>query len=66
MRAVPAIEQERDYDLFETVTEEEILVLWRSIKGKALSEDEAWQAVVTGMALDIAFAKSRRSNQIEH
>ena len=29
-------------------------------------EDEAWQAVVTGIALDMAFAKSRNSTQIEH
>ena len=53
------LNRERDQDLFETVTEEEIIYLWRSIKGRGLSEDEAWQAVVTGMALDMAFAKRR-------
>jgi hypothetical protein len=56
----------RDQDLFESITEEEVIYLWRSIKGRGLSEDEAWQAVVTGLALDMAFAKSRTCQQIEH
>ena len=61
-----ALDNERDQDLFESVTEEEIIYLWRSIKGRGLSEDEAWQAVVTGIALDMAFAKTRTYKQIEH
>ena len=61
-----ALLNQRDPDLFETVTEEEIIYLWRSIKGRGLSEDEAWQAVVTGMALDMAFAKSKCYAQTEH
>lgn len=63
---ISALDQERDQDLFESVTEEEIIYLWRSIKGRGLSEDEAWQAVVTGIALDMAFAKTRTCKQIEH
>ena len=63
---ISALDRERDQDLFESVTEEEIIHLWRSIKGRGLSEDEAWQAVVTGIALDMAFAKSRTSSHIEH
>jgi hypothetical protein len=63
---ISALDRERDQDLFETVTEEEIIHLWRSIKGRGLSEDEAWQAVVTGIALDMAFAKSRNTTHIEH
>ncbi|MEX0803047.1 MAG: hypothetical protein WD688_06990 [Candidatus Binatia bacterium] len=62
----PTIEQERDQELLESVTEEEVLVLWRSIKEKGLSEDEAWQAIVTGLALDVAFSQNRRSIQYEH
>jgi len=61
-----ALDKERDQDLFESVTEEEIIYLWRSIKGRGLSEDEAWQAVVTGIALDMAFAKTKTCKQIEH
>ena len=64
---IPTLDRERDQDFFESVTEEEVLYLWRSIKrGKALSEDEAWQAVVTGLALDMAFAKTKSCKQIEH
>jgi hypothetical protein len=58
-------DKEREQDLFESVTEEEIIYLWRSIKGRGLSEDEAWQAIVTGLALDMAFAKTRSCKQIE-
>jgi hypothetical protein len=57
---------ERDQDIFENVTEEEIIFLWRSIKGKGLSEDEAWQAIVTGIALDMAFSKTKTVKQLEH
>ncbi len=60
------LDQEREQDFFETVSEEEIIYLWRSIKGKGLSEDEAWQAIVTGIALDMAFAKTKTTKQIEH
>lgn len=63
---ISSLNRERDPDLFETVTEEEIIFLWRSIKGRGLSENEAWQAVVTGMALDMAFAKSKCCAQTEH
>lgn len=66
MNTFPTLDRGLDQDLFESVTEEEIIHLWRSIKGRGLSEDEAWQAVVTGIALDMAFAKSRTCNQIEH
>jgi Fe-S cluster assembly scaffold protein SufB len=55
-----------DQDLIETVTEEEIIYLWRSIKMRGLSEDQAWQAIVTGIALDMAFARPRANKQIEH
>lgn len=61
----PALDQERE-DIFESVTEEEIIYLWRSIKDRGLSEDDAWQAVVTGLALDMAFAKTKVCKQIEH
>ena len=40
------LDREYDQDLFESVTEEEIIYLWRSIKGRGISEDEAWHAVV--------------------
>ncbi len=58
-------DKDPEQDLFETVTEEEIIYLWRSIKGRGLSGDEAWQAIVTGLALDMAFSKPRNYKQIE-
>jgi hypothetical protein len=61
-----ARDQNGDQDLFESVTEEEIIYLWRSIKGRGISEDQAWHAVVTGLALDMAFAKSKYCKEIEH
>ncbi len=52
--------EEHDREDFESVTEEEIICLWRSIKGRGISENEAWDAVVAG------FAKRKPSMQIEH
>jgi hypothetical protein len=48
------------------VTHEEITYVWRSIKGRGISETEALNAVVTGLALDIAFANSKAGRQIQH
>ena len=58
--------EEHDREDFESVTEEEIICLWRSIKGRGISENEAWNVVLTGFALDMAFAKSKTCKQIEH
>ena len=63
---IPVLDQEREQDIFESVTEEEIIYLWRSIKDRGMSEDDAWQAIVTGLALDMAFAKTKVCKQIEH
>jgi hypothetical protein len=63
--SINALDNEREPDLFESVTEEEIIYLWRSIKDRSLSEDEAWQAIVTGLALDMAFSKTRSCKQVE-
>jgi hypothetical protein len=63
---IPTLDNEREQDIFDSVTEEEIIYLWRSIKDRGLSEDEAWQAVVTGIALDMAFSKTKGGKQIEH
>jgi hypothetical protein len=59
------LDEERDREVFESVTEEEILYLWRSIKGRSISDNDAWNAVMAGLALDVAFAKGKPSMQIE-
>ena len=58
-------EQEREQEFFDSVTEDEIMYHWRTIRSKGLSDDDAWQAIVTGIALDMAFAKSKASWQTE-
>jgi hypothetical protein len=63
---ITALDQEREQDYFESVTEEEIIYLWRSFKGRGLNEVEAWHAIVTGLALDMAFSKTKACKQIEH
>lgn len=51
-------------ELLECPTEEEILCVWRSLKSSGISEDEAWHAIVTGLALDRAFARSKNLNSV--
>lgn len=66
MNPIAAISHGPDHDLFESITEEEIIGLWRSIKGRGMSGDQAWQAIVTGIALDMAFAKSHSFKNTDH
>ena len=60
------LDRATEQDAFDDVTEEEIIFLWQSLKSGGLSGDEAWHAVVTGIALDMAFARSKTTKQIEH
>ena len=53
------LDEERDREVFESVTEEEILYLWRSIKGRSISDNDAWNAVMAGLALDVVFATGK-------
>lgn len=52
-------------DMLESISEQEIVLLWRSIGGKRVSEDEAFTAIVAGMVLDTAFHVSHRSSVVE-
>ena len=65
MRHSKVIDKAYEDDALEHPTEEEIICLWRSLKSGGLSEDEAWHAVVTGMALDMAFARSKSVRRVE-
>ncbi|MFQ5683811.1 MAG: hypothetical protein ACE5HC_11130 [Candidatus Binatia bacterium] len=60
------IERRSEIDSFDDVTEAEIICLWHSFKATGLSEDQAWNAIVTGMALDMAFARSKNLPQADH
>jgi len=61
MNTNSVLDEQRDREIFESVTDEEILYLWRSIKGRSISENDAWNAVMAGLALDVAFAKGKPS-----
>ena len=50
---------------FDDVTEEDIILLWQSYKSSGLSEDDAWNAIMAGIALDMAFARTRKLATIE-
>lgn len=50
---------------FDDVTEQDIILLWQSFKSAGLSGDAAWHAIMTGIALDMAFARTRNLPQIE-
>jgi len=65
MNTNSVLDEQREREIFESVTDEEILYLWRSIKGRRISENEAWNAVRAGLALDVAFAKGKPPVQIE-
>ncbi len=51
---------------FDDLTEKDIIILWRSFKLAGLSGDEAWHAIMTGVALDMAFARTRGLSEVEH
>ena len=65
MRHDEVISKACEWDALENPTEEEIICLWRSLKSSGLSEDGAWHAIVTGIALDVAFARSKSLRRIE-
>ncbi len=55
-----------EVESFDDLTEEDIILLWRSFKMAGRSGDEAWHAIMTGMALDMAFARTRGLSHLEH
>lgn len=52
-------------DTFASISEHEIVSLWESFKAAGLTGDEAWNAVLAGIALDLAFARSKNLPQVE-
>ncbi len=50
---------------FDNLTEQDIIMLWQSYRSAGLSGDEAWNAIMTGMALDMAFSRTRKLSRIE-
>lgn len=65
MRRVEAIEAV-GVDGFEKPTEQDIIRLWQSFRSVGLSEGEAWDAILAGIALDLVFSRSRSLPRVVH
>ncbi len=46
-------------DTFGPPTEREIIGLWHSFRSAGLSDKQAWDAILAGIALDAAFSDGR-------
>jgi len=44
---------------FDPPTEKEIIGLWQSFRSAGLSEKQAWDAIVAGIAFNVAFSDGR-------
>jgi len=64
MRHTETITRTPEWEALENPTEEEIICLWRSLQSGGLTGEEAWHAIVTGIALDMAFARSKNLSRI--
>jgi hypothetical protein len=63
MKTDGAFRGELELESFD-VSAEEILLLWRTLKTDGLSAEEAWNAVVISMALDLAFERTQTVKQV--
>ncbi len=52
-------------DSFDPPTETEIIGLWQSFRSAGLSARQAWDAIVAGIALDMAFSDGRKRPRLE-
>ena len=66
MKEYQEMAEDAQIESFDDLTEQDIILLWRSFKMAGLSGDEAWHAIMTGMALDMAFARTRGLSHLEH
>lgn len=65
MRPIQTRERANKVEGFEEITEEEILSLWNCFQAGGLSGNEAWYAILTGIALDMAFEKGRNRARVD-
>lgn len=52
-------------DSFGPPNEREIIGLWQCFRSAGLSEKQAWDAIVAGIALEVAFADGRMRPRLE-
>jgi hypothetical protein len=62
---VPHSVEKLDAEAFDSITEAEIISLWESFKSLGLSEEAAWNAILAGIALDMAFARTKNLPRLE-
>lgn len=65
MRHIQSWERMNEVEAFEEITEDEIISLWNCFQASGLSGNEAWYAILTGIALDMAFEKGRNRARID-
>ena len=66
MDALRTIRFKPTLDSFGHPTEGEIISLWQTFRSAGLSDKEAWDAIVAGIALEMAFARSETLSRVEH
>ena len=66
MDALQTIGFKPTLDTFDNPTEGEIILLWQTFKSAGLSDQAAWDAIVAGIALDMAFGRSETLPRLEH
>ena len=52
-------------DSFDPPNETEIISLWQCFRSAGLSERQAWDAIVAGIALEVAFSDGRKRPRLE-
>ncbi len=50
---------------FTSPTETEIIGLWKTFRSAGLSERQAWDAIMAGLALNVAFSDGREPSRRE-
>jgi|TARA_B100000315_G_C14420815_1_gene515465 predicted DNA-binding transcriptional regulator AlpA len=55
-----------DVEVFDDVTEQDIIKLWESLKAAGMSSNAAWDTILTGIALDMAFPRTKKMSVVEH
>jgi hypothetical protein len=65
IKDVQSWERKPEVEAFDEITEEEIISLWNCFQAGGLSGYEAWHAILTGIALDMAFAQGKDRTRID-
>ena len=56
----PEMHEGSDVEAFDDVTEQGIIKLWESLKTAGMSSNVAWGTIMTGIAMDVAFPRTKK------